>query len=107
MGDNQSRSLIERSYSLGSVTETTGSADAKSWWPGWRKTEGDVNHSYWNTQTSGLSTSDGGEGKTTAELQTPTDDTGIYAEWRTAWDYGTSSQYPVLRHYGQRASAQR
>ena len=106
VGDSQGGSLIERSYSIGSVTETTGSADAKvGGLVG--ENSGDVTDSYWDTQTSGLSTSDGGEGKTTAELQTPTDDTGIYAEWRTAWDYGTSSQYPVLRHYGQRASAQR
>ena len=103
---NRTGGLIELSYSIGSVTETSGSADAKvGGLVG--ENSGDVTDSYWDTQTSGLSTSDGGEGKTTAELQTPTDDTGIYAEWRTAWDYGTSSQYPVLRHYGQRASAQR
>ena len=106
VGDNQSGSRIERSYSIGSVTETTGSADAKV---GGLVGEdsGDVNHSYWNTQTSGLSTSAGGEGKTTAELQSPTEDTGIYAEWGSAWDYGTSSQYPVLRHYRLSPNVQR
>ena len=106
VGDNQSGSRIERSYSIGSVTETTGSADAKVGGLVGENSE-DLTDSYWDTQTSGLSTSAGGEGKTTAELQAPTDDTGIYAEWGSGWDYGTSGQYPVLRYYGQRVSAQR
>ena len=54
-------------------------------------------HSYWDTGTSGQTTSNGGSGKTTAELQTPTDASGIYANWDAAqWDFGTSSQYPAL-----------
>ena len=61
-------------------------------------TGGGVTNSYWNTQTSGLTKSDGGEGKTTAELQLPTTTTGIYSNWSTAnWDFGTSSQYPILK----------
>ena len=66
-----------------------------------------INHSYWNTETSGQATSDGGTGKTTVELVTPTGYTGIYFSWnldldddRTnddPWDFGTSSEYPVLR----------
>ena len=56
----------------------------------------------------------GAEGKTTAELQSPTGDTGIYVAWNTDldnadvdgnpatgaedfWDFGTSSQYPALK----------
>ena len=49
-------------------------------------------------------------GKTTAELQTPTDYTGIYAAWNVdlnrslfsngvgdePWDFGTTTQYPAL-----------
>ena len=49
-------------------------------------------------------------GKTTAELQTPTDYTGIYEAWNVElgsspfgdgepddpWDFGTTAQYPVL-----------
>ena len=56
-----------------------------------------ITASYWDTQTSGLSTSAGGEGKTTSELQSPTSNTGIYATWDSnAWDFGTSSEYPTL-----------
>ena len=65
--------------------------------------------SYWDTRTSGQTSSAGGTAKTTTELQTPTDYTtgSIYADWNVdpdgdsigndPWDFGTSSQYPVLK----------
>ena len=76
--------------------------------------------SYWDTGTSGQMSGvrgenvAGAEGKTTAELQSPTGDTGIYVAWNTDldnadvdgnsatgaedyWDFGTSSQYPALK----------
>ena len=60
-----------------------------------------VTDSYWDTQTSGQSSSAGGIGKTTGELQSPASNTGIYASWDPAvWDFGTSSQYPTLRSGG-------
>ena len=57
------------------------------------------NTNYWDTETSGLPVSRAeAQGLTTAELQTPTSNTGIYATWDSAvWDFGTSSQYPVLK----------
>ncbi len=78
---------------------------------------GTVNYSYWDTTTTGIADDDdtnAPEGKTTSELQTPTETqkslpnypTGIYANWNVnvdgvtgndnPWDFGTSSQYPVL-----------
>ena len=74
----------------------------------------------WDIQTSGRRTglgegnSTGIEGKTTAELQAPTGYTGIYSGWKIDldnadqdfdlstgaddyWDFGTSSDYPVLK----------
>ena len=70
---------------------------------------GSVVGSYWDTETSGLSGSRGGGiGLTTAELQAPTGATGIYAGWNTGWwDFGTSSQYPVLKVEGLDVAAQR
>ena len=57
--------------------------------------------SYWDTETSGQSTSDGGVGKSTSELQSPTSNTGIYARWDDdVWDFGTSSEYPNLKGVG-------
>ena len=87
-----------------------------------------VRAGYWDLETSGIRVGvgeddendngviDGSEsqrlgvgGKTTAELQTPTGYTGIYAAWSVdrdgpfgdgepddPWDFGTTTQYPVL-----------
>ena len=100
---------ILASYSTGSVTGTgsvgglVGSNFAD---------RGTATDSYWDAQTSGQAESAGGEGKTTSELQSPTGYTGIYANWNLdldddstfddLWDFGTSSQYPVLSGDGQR-----
>lgn len=71
-----------------------------------------VTASYWDTAASGIAATSTsiGIGRTTAELQTPTGYTGIYAGWNVnldgapggddPWDFGTSSQYPVLRYGG-------
>ena len=70
--------------------------------------EGTVGVSYWNTETSELIGSSAGVGKTTAELQSPTANTGIYASWNPNWwDFGTSSQYPVLKVAGLSVAVQR
>ena len=63
--------------------------------------------SYWDTTTSGVTTGSGGTGKTTSELQTPEGYSGIYADWNVdidgaagtddPWDFGTASEYPVLK----------
>ena len=60
---------------------------------------GTITTSYWDTSTSGQTTSAGGAtGQTTTALQAPTGATGIYSTWDTdQWDFGTASQYPVLK----------
>ncbi|WP_419853828.1 GLUG motif-containing protein [Candidatus Poriferisodalis sp.] len=78
---------------------------------------GNAVSSYWDTQTSGQSGSSLGAGKTTAELQAPTGYTGIYANWNRdldgdgngddPWDFGTGSQYPVLKNTGPSVAGQR
>ena len=65
-----------------------------------------VSNSYWDTSTSGQSTSAGGTGKTTRQLQTVTSYTGIYANWNAnldgvtgndnPWTFGNKMQYPML-----------
>ena len=72
-----------------------------------------VSNSYWDTSTSGQTTSAGGTGKTTRQLQTPTGYTGIYANWNIdldnadadndattgkddPWTFGNKMQYPML-----------
>ena len=69
---------------------------------------GEIANSYWDTETSEQSSSYGGVGKTTLDLQSPASATGIYAEWNPDyWDFGTSSQYPVLKYSGLDVAAQR
>ena len=46
--------------------------------------------------------------KSTREMQRPTGPSGIYAEWDPAvWDFGTVSQYPVLKRTPGGVAAQR
>ena len=64
--------------------------------------------SYWDTQTSTQATSDGGTAKTTTELASPTDYSGIYENWNLdfdldntdddPWNFGTASDLPTLKH---------
>ena len=63
---------------------------------------GAVRDSYWDTITSGRSTSRGGSGRTTEQLQMPTNQNatmGIYARWSSDdWDFGDEDSYPALRY---------
>ena len=69
---------------------------------------GEITASYWDTQTTGQVGSYGGVGKTTAELQSPTANSGIYAYWDAGvWDFGNSRQYPALKYGGMDLAAQR
>ncbi len=111
VGWHSSSNVIEDSYATGRVSGGSGSSRVGGLVGHNTRAGRDddrVSNSYWDTQTSGQSTSSGGEGKTTAELQAPTGNTGIYADWSANWwDYGTASQYPVLRVYGQNPAVQR
>ena len=91
-------SPITASYSTGpaSATYSTGSSvgglvGANE--PGFHR----IRASYWDSTTSGIA-----GGQSTAALQGPTGDTGIYGTWNRGggasgpWDFGTSAQYPVL-----------
>ena len=104
-------SSISTSYSTGSVTSESARSGGLVGF-GYNLTLGfQVIASYWDTQTSGQSTSSGGSvGKTTSELQSPTGYTGIYTDWNLdldgdgtpddPWNFGTSSQYPTLKNSG-------
>ncbi|MBQ0725824.1 MAG: hypothetical protein KBT77_00600, partial [Thalassolituus oleivorans] len=63
-----------------------------------------ITQTYWDADIAGILTSEFGEAKTTSELQCPTVpgdvscDPTIFADWdATVWDFGTSTDYPVLR----------
>ena len=78
-----------------------------------------VTASYWDTSTSGQTTSAGGSGvtgKTTRQLQSVTSYTGIYANWNTnldgvtgnddPWAFGNKMQYPMLDYKGMSTDPQ-
>ena len=115
-GVNSSESSIITSYSTGKVSgnNTFGGLI------GLNEDGATVIDSLWDTRSSdrrigvGEGDSDGVSRKTTWELQSPTDYTGIYESWKVdldnadgdfdpatggddVWDFGTSRQYPVLR----------
>ena len=95
-------STIVNSYSTGAVNTGGGLVGSNL--------NGSATASYWDTETSGRSSSALGTGQTTTALQTPTGYTGIYSAWNAnidgvtgndnPWDFGTSSQYPALRYGG-------
>ena len=80
-----------------------------------------ISASYWDVESGGIADDaddNPPEGKTTAELSTPTDYDGIYETWDDAsldsdpeadapWDFGDACQYPVLSFGGHTAAAQR
>ncbi len=109
VGSNFGGTVIA-SYSTGSVTSEIG--DAGGLVRNSFVRPDSVRYSYWDTETSGLSESVGGEGKTTSELQSPAGYSGIYERWDVdldgdgagddLWDFGTASQYPVLKRVGIR-----
>ena len=82
-----------------------------------------INSAYWDRQTTTKTTSAGSpnsDGKTTAELKSPTAATGIYAHWDNydvngdgridseddAWHFGQANQYPALKWGGHSAATQ-
>ena len=99
MGDSGGLQRINNSYS---IAEVAGDATTIGGLVG-RRSEANalINNSYWDSQISGQDTSDGGTGKTTVELQSPTTNEGIYANWSTDdWDFGSSTQFPIPKAFG-------
>ncbi len=95
------------SYAIGSVT-TPSFAESDARGGVAADVSGTLDTAWFNSDTVGGVVHDAAAlGKTTVELQTPTDDTGIYADWdvdfdgeRTAenpWDFGSSADYPILK----------
>ena len=116
-GDNFVGGLVGGNLSGGAITASyaTGSVSGRDIYVGGLagfNNSGAITDSYWNTDIFGAGTD--GEGRTTAQLQSPTGYTGIYSTWDedldnadgddnsatgtdNFWDFGTSSQYPALK----------
>ena len=113
---------IYNSYSTGRVVRTSGTSTAIGGLVGAlggsASAATNTVNSYYDTSTSGCvaggsdgcTRSFGGAGKTTRELQTVTDFTGIYANWNTqpgnAWTFGNNMQYPMLTYQGMNTAPQ-
>ena len=114
MGSNAS---ISASYAAASVTNAqtpgVGSAESAGGVTGDIAVgAGTVNNSYWDTGV-GPTSSGGGTGRTTMQLQEPTEygtSGSIYFYWNQdldgvtgtddPWDFGTASEYPILKYGG-------
>ena len=115
VGNMSQGANITASYVAASVTHASttivGGTNSVGGLTGWYSTAVSniptVTNSYWDTIV-GPTSSGGGTGKTTTQLQTPTGYTGDYAAWNLnldgvagnddPWDFGTSSQYPIINY---------
>ncbi len=101
IGNNKSTGEISASYATGTVSGGSDVGGLIGLFEG-----GSINASYWDTRTSGHATGVLPFGRTTAQLQSPVDYTGIYAQWNVdldgdgtnddPWDFGMDDEYPVL-----------
>ncbi len=119
-GINDDEGLIITSYAVGKVTDSRGDGNSHGGLVGYNRAGGRIIDSFWDTQSTrqrrGVSdgNTSGVRGGTTAQMQRPIGYTGIYSGWNVDidnvdgdfdpstgrddfWDFGTSSQYPVLR----------
>jgi len=64
VGENKFEGTVNNSYSTGSVTGNSTVGGLVGW-----NNDATVSDSFWDTETSGQASSDGGTGKTTAEMQ--------------------------------------
>jgi hypothetical protein len=85
---------ISNCYSAGSVTGTTDVGGLVGLWE-----VGAIEESFWDIESSGQTFSDGGRGRTTAEMQTTS--TFLEAGWDfiNIWGIGENQTYPYLRKY--------
>ena len=112
--------LVGDNYGQITASYATGRARGRVNWPQpedvgglvGRNTGGTITDSYWDTRTSGWTSSAGGLGKTTEQLQRPQTYDGIYANWNLdldgddsaddPWEFGSISQYPILKALADR-----
>ena len=121
---------ISASYAAGAVSATGGSGNDLGGLVGDTTSQSGAGNrqvftnTYWDNTADGTGQAGsagqatGGSGRSTTDLQTPTEygASGLYANWNVdadgqtgnddPWDFGTSSQYPVLKYGGHDLVAQ-
>jgi hypothetical protein len=63
-----------------------------------------VSGCFWDTQTTGQTPSDGGTGKSTAEMKRQSTFTAAGWDFAKVWGIGEYQSYPYLRAFSQLAS---
>ena len=109
----QNAGTITASYATGTATRNSNNHQTGGLFATGSGTGTD---SYWDTESSDLSSSAGGTGYTTSALQSETDYNGIYATWNVdvdgrpgnddPWTFGAADQYPVLKYAGMDTTVQ-
>ena len=107
-------SSVSTSYATGTVTGRRHDSSQLGGLIGFARSG--VSHSYWDSESSGRSSSSGGTSQTTSALRSETDYNGIYANWNVdvdgrpgndaPWTFGAADQYPVLKYAGMDTTAQ-
>ncbi|ACF14527.1 GLUG domain protein [Chloroherpeton thalassium ATCC 35110] len=92
VGQNGSASTVENSYSTGAVTGTINPYGGLV-----GRNSGTVTNSFWDTETSGQSSSEGGTGKTTAEMMQASTFTNAGWDFATIWRIDEGNSYPELQ----------
>lgn len=97
--DPETRTNIFNSYSIGNIN-ISGTKTSVGGLIGYKSPDSHVDYSYWNTQTSGYSSSAGGLGRTTDQMTYP-DYPSTYTDWdfSSVWAEdmeGTNDGYPYL-----------
>jgi len=90
--ENYANGTVSRCYSTGTTTATTGTGGFCA------INDGTVEDCFWDTQTSGDATSDGGTGKTTAQMKTESTFTDADWNFKAIWDMlsTVNDGYPYL-----------
>ena len=93
-----SNGTIENSYSIGVVNSGNPSSYSGGFNGSLSDTVAAISNSFWNTETSGYSTSAGGTGKTTSELKTKTTFTNAGWDFSSVWNISTNvnNGYPFF-----------
>ena len=85
---------ISDCYSTGSVSGTSYVGGLLGY-----NSSGSVNNSFWDTQTSSRTTSEGGTGKTTTEMKMLSTFTSAGWDFADAWGIGNGQTYPYLKPF--------
>ena len=109
VGSNDGEGTVSASYATARVAGVSNEGGLVGHQRGVGSSNDPVTASYWDTLTSGHTSSSTGLGKTTAQLQSPESYSGIYRTWNIdldlsgtnddPWHLGENSEYPALNAY--------